>query len=228
MALVYWNLIGDKTKSVLFRLRDAGILREYYLSGGTALTLQLGHRVSEDLDFFTKRASTRLPVQSLISRCEKAFGKEHVAVRLYEVDQVWMDIEGVHVTFLAFPFDLKYRLLRESGIHIANIRDIALQKAYAIGRRARTRDYIDLAYILEDGAITLEELISDAQSVFRINGDPVFSPRLFLQQLTYTEDLADREDALRLLVRKRSFEAITDFLKTKVREAVQSMVSEGH
>lgn len=139
-----------------------------------------------------------------------------------------MDIEGVHVTFLAFPFDLKYRLLRESGIHIANIRDIALQKAYAIGRRARTRDYIDLAYILEDGAITLEELISDAQSVFRINGDPVFSPRLFLQQLTYTEDLADREDALRLLVRKRSFEAITDFLKTKVREAVQSMVSEGH
>lgn len=226
--MLYWNLIDEKTKSVLFRLRDAGLLSGYYLTGGTGLALQLGHRMSRDLDLFTKRPTESIPARSIITRCEETFGQQHVVVRIYQRNQVWIDIEGVSVTFLGFPFGLKYPTVKSYGVEIADLRDIALQKAYVVGRRAKARDYIDLAYILETGKITLEQLVKHAQDVFVINGEPVFSPRLFLQQLTYIEDLTDQEEALKLLVRKRHFGEIEDLLNKHVKQIVRSTLWQPH
>lgn len=226
--MLYWNLIDEKTKSVLFRLRDAGLLNGYYLTGGTGLALQLGHRMSRDLDLFTKRPTEGIPVRSIITRCEETFGQQRVVVRIYQRNQVRMDIDGMSVTFLGFPFGLKYPPVKSYGVEIADLRDIALQKAYVVGRRAKARDYIDLAYILETGKITLEQLVKHAQDVFVIDGEPVFSPRLFLQQLTYLEDLTDQEEALKLLVRKRPFGEIEDLLNKHVKQIVRSTLWQPH
>ena len=227
--MFYWNLVDEKAKSVLFRLRDAGLLRGYYLTGGTGLALQLGHRVSRDLDLFTKRPTEHISARSIITGCEEVFGRgREVVVRINQRNQVWLDIDGVSVTFLGFPFRLKYPPVESRGVEIADLRDIALQKAYVIGRRAHARDYIDLVYILETGKITLDQIIRNAREVFKINGEPVFSPRLFLQQLTYTEDLTDKEEALKLLVRKRSFDDIRDALNTYVSQLVRSTTRQSH
>ena len=53
--MLYWERIDPATANMLQKLSGTGILRDYYLSGGTALSLQIGHRVSVDLDFFTKK-----------------------------------------------------------------------------------------------------------------------------------------------------------------------------
>lgn len=51
---MFTDVLPSNTASTLTKLRDKSFLSNFYLSGGTALTLQIGHRESEDLDFFTK------------------------------------------------------------------------------------------------------------------------------------------------------------------------------
>ncbi|MCL6577105.1 MAG: nucleotidyl transferase AbiEii/AbiGii toxin family protein [Kyrpidia sp.] len=71
---MYWDRIDLKTGETLKELRKTGLFRSFYLSGGTALALQLGHRVSEDLDFFTKNANNKLNAQAVMNRLEQHFG----------------------------------------------------------------------------------------------------------------------------------------------------------
>ena len=64
--MLYWERIDPATANMLQTLSGTGILRDFYLSGGTALSLQIGHRVSVDLDFITKRAQSKLESQQLL------------------------------------------------------------------------------------------------------------------------------------------------------------------
>jgi hypothetical protein len=197
----------------------------YYLTGGTALALHLAHRVSLDLDLFTVEPVERLSGFEIIRRCEGIFGTKNTNVIVSQVDQVWLDICGINVTFVAFPFRLKYPKITDNGVLIADIRDIALQKAYAMGRRASARDYVDLAFILQSKKVSLEDIITEAQEVFVIQGERVFSPRLFLQQLVYTHDLKDLEEALNLLRMPESFHGIARILEEAVKRATEGMLA---
>lgn len=64
-------------------------------------------------------------------------------------------------------------------------RDIAIQKAYTIGRRGEYRDYFDLYTVIKNGYINLPEIIAYAKKVY----GPVFEEKIFLQQLVYFDDL---------------------------------------
>jgi hypothetical protein len=66
-------------------------------------------------------------------------------------------------------------------------------KAYAIGRRGAARDYVDIEAAISRGGITLADIIAAAKSRFVLEGDCVFSDRLFLQQLVYTDDIHDTD-----------------------------------
>ncbi len=85
------------------------------------------------------------------------------------------------------------------GLDIADYRDIAVQKAYTLGRRAQARDYLDLHAVLQAGFISFDDLLRWTQETYH----EAFSARLFLQQLTYTRDIV-----LSLLTTLQSFEAI--------------------
>jgi hypothetical protein len=166
---------------------------QFYLAGGTALALQLGHRQSRDLDWFTREPRTRLPDLAGLDAFLQQFREVEWTVRA--PDQVHWRLDGVAVTLLAYPFPHRWPLQDWQGLAVADARDIALQKAYTIGRRAQARDYLDLHAILQRGVLTLDDLMAEAQAVYQGG----FSPRLFLQQLTYTRDLPDRDTALHLL-----------------------------
>ncbi len=81
---------------------------------------------------------------------------------------------------------------------------MAVQKAYTVGRRAQARDHIDLHAVLTRGILSLDDLIQLAPDTYH----DAFSARLFLQQLTYTKDLPDRDSALSLLVTPQPFDII--------------------
>lgn len=92
-----------------------------------------------------------------------------------------------------------------------------MQKAYTVGRRANARDYIDLHNMFSAGVVSLEQLIRRAQNT---DGE-AFSPRLFLQQLTYTRDLPDRDDAIGILIEPQPFEVIAGDWGTMVPQVEQ-------
>ncbi|MDA8065392.1 MAG: nucleotidyl transferase AbiEii/AbiGii toxin family protein [Thermaerobacter sp.] len=222
--MIYLDSITSKTLKTLWQLRDAGLLRGFYLAGGTGLALQVGHRISDDLDFLTDQPSIEIPTGLLHAQCVKHFQGNKLGVLIKSTEQLRLAINGVAVTFLAYPYKHKYPLLNEDGIPLADARDIAFQKALAIGRRETARDYIDLAWILKNGILTLDSLISGASELFNAKEAGSFSPRLFLQQLVCTDNLPDKEAALKQLHTHESFDSITEELVTVVHERSQRLL----
>lgn len=93
-------------------------------------------------------------------------------------DQVNMLIEEVNVSFVYYPFEILDTTLIEKDLSVTKIRDIASEKAYAIGRRAIWHDYVDLYFIISKGYMRIEEIIKDCERRY----SEAFSNKLFLNQ----------------------------------------------
>jgi hypothetical protein len=116
----------------------------------------------------------------------------------------------IKVSFIFFPFKRKYSpVVAENFIKLSSYKDIASDKAYAIGRRPAYRDYVDLFIVLKNG-FSLNQVISDACEKF--SGQ--FSAKLFLSQLVYFEDIKDFD--LEFLKEKYSVEEIKSFFQNIV------------
>lgn len=188
-------------------LKSLTLPPKFYLAGGTALALQLGHRVSEDLDFFN--ADPISPC--LLSELESQFPRDVSAPAVSTRDQLTLFVHDTKVTFLSYPFPLLYPLARDdAGTPLACVKEIAAMKAYTIGRRGNFKDYVDLYFILKAGE-SLQMTAADAEKKYK----DVFDTRLFLEQLVYFDDIP--EERLVFLKEPVSRDTLKDFLKEAVR-----------
>jgi len=150
------------------------------LGGGTALALQIAHRYSYDFDLFFKRELGRKDILRL---------KEEIKIKDIELnttEQINV-ISGynIRLNLIFYPFKPLFKVIKTSSLSLLSIKDIALDKAYTIGRRAIWRDYVDIFFLLKDGYITIHEILKSAPKKF----GPEFNKRLFLEQLIYFKDL---------------------------------------
>lgn len=180
--------ITSKQKEVLKRL---SVPAQFYMAGGTALALQIGHRMSVDFDFF---ATQELP-PDLLNGVEKSAENAEVIVR--EAHQLTVRINAVEVTYLHYPFPPILPFAEYETVKLLSIKEVAASKAHTIGRRATMRDYVDLYCVFAWKYSSLAETIGLAQRKY--GGS--FDPRLFLEQLVYFEDIP---------------EAATTFLKEQI------------
>lgn len=159
-------------------------LQDFALVGGTALALQIGHRVSVDLDWFGQK-----PLPKNLSEDLKIFflGKK-VLTDVFKAEELTVRIDGVQVTFFHYPFPWVEKPKKMHGFMTASIKQIAVMKAQTINRRAAFKDYVDLFFILKGGHTSLQEIINKGKKVFKEE----FNQRLFLEQLVYMEDIAEQ------------------------------------
>src|SRR3989344_7052484 len=116
-----------------------------YLAGGTALALQINHRISVDFDIFVSSAISN----QLRLKAERVFGNLKYYVE--SSDQISFTTEkNINITFVWYYFPLLLPKIPTSSIQLAYISDIAADKAHTIGRRAVWRDYVDLFYIIKN------------------------------------------------------------------------------
>lgn len=147
------------------------ILSDFRLVGGTALSLQLGHRISEDIDLFTCKDYGTVPFQEIEDLLQNSFdyventstsltdlraidnkiGK-HLFIGSSETIAIKVDILNWHDPFI-------YPELIIDGIRLASVKEIALMKLDTISRGGRKKDYWDLAEILE--SFKLSELLNE-------------------------------------------------------------------
>ncbi len=210
VIILYEQNLPAGTLAVASALRTWSAMNQFYLSGRTALALHLGHRQSKDLDFFTRDPRETLPALPKMDTMLQQFSS--VQWELRTADQIQFRLNNVSVTLLAYPFPHHFPYHVWCGLAVADARDVAVQKAYTIGRRAQARDYLDIHAVLTHNVISFNDIIQIAQETY----DEAFSARLFLQQLTYTKDLPDRDTALSLLTTPQSFETITEDLIRQV------------
>lgn len=140
--------------SVLGSIISSGILPKYhfYMGGGTALALQLGHRLSEDLDFFSAENFEPMPVMNALATLNPT-------VQNIEEGTLHIDIQGQKVSFLHYPYALLYPQVDFHGCFLADYRDIAAMKVIATVQRGSKKDFADLNFILKEG-MTAESLRS--------------------------------------------------------------------
>jgi hypothetical protein len=141
---MFEKAITPETKKSLAILGEIGILKECYLAGGTALCLQFGHRISFDLDFFTKE---EFKPKILAQRIKKIFPE-------FKVDKLeWGTILGylgkTRFSLFFYDYPLLFKPLNFLGIKIAQSKDIAPMKIAEICERGTKRDFIDLFFILK-------------------------------------------------------------------------------
>jgi len=112
----------------------------FYLAGGTALALQLGHRISVDFDLFSPDPIKK----TLLSAVEEAYDGVPVEVLVNNSRELTLIVGSVKHTFLHYPFPLVLPLVQNGTIDLLSAQELLATKAYTIGRRGTFKDYIDL------------------------------------------------------------------------------------
>ena len=153
--------------------------REYYLVGGTAIALHIGHRRSVDFDMFKMSAiNHKRNLDKIV-----AAGFDHQVTRRVE-EQMNLLVNGVKVTFFQYPFPVVPEDAFENVFRLPSLISLAAMKAYALGRRSKWKDYVDL-YFLLTRHFSLAEISIKATEIF----GELFSEKLFRAQLSYFDDI---------------------------------------
>jgi len=158
--------------------------REFYLVGGTAIALQLGHRRSIDFDLFTSRK-----IKPLTLRRQAEQSGFPLILLGEDVDQIHFLLNNVKVTFFAYPYPVDHPVMLDDVISMPTLLSLAAMKAFALGRRAKWKDYVDLCFLIRDH-FSIQRISREAQRLF---GDS-FSDRLFRGQLAYHKDIDYAEE----------------------------------
>jgi hypothetical protein len=154
---------------------------DFYLAGGTALALQIGHRRSIDFDLASYNKIDPFKLEKkLIS-----MGFNAQTIFTATGDELSVLIDGIKVTFFMFPFMIKPEVFWGAGqINLPGTIELGAMKAYALGRRNKWKDYIDLYFLLKFN-LSMKTLIERAKQIF----GPNFNSRLFREQLCYFADI---------------------------------------
>jgi hypothetical protein len=175
------EVINPHVERMLHDLRLLGTFDRSYLAGGTALALHLGHRRSQDLDFFTRDP---LEPEALIRRMKTLAG---FALASQAPDTLHVTVQTIKVSFLAYPYPVLFPFLTFLGLNVADPRDIACMKLSAIASRGTKRDFVDLHATSKQ--YSLAQLLEWFKQKY---ADVNHSLTHLLKSLTWFED-ADKE-----------------------------------
>jgi hypothetical protein len=190
---MYTEAISDPIWELLRRLNPIPDMTYSYLGGGTALALQIGHRRSEDLDFFVTEEFNDLSFKQNIQ-----LERLDTLVVNQTPNHTEMMIQSIKVDFVRERIPLKFPLKaihpQTQKLNMADSRDIGRMKIISIGSRGSKKDFVDL-YCLTRKIMTLESLIMMAMEEDR---GLKYSKLLFLKGLVDFEE-AEREGDLAMI-----------------------------
>jgi predicted nucleotidyltransferase component of viral defense system len=188
--------------ALLKKLQTLEVLCNTRLVGGTALALQLGHRISVDLDFFGI-----VPVDA--NELLKEFNAIDLKARLdYTSKSIkQFTINNVKTDFVNYPYKWLESIKVEDGIILAGLHDIAAMKLEAITNRGTRRDFVDIYFLLKQFPIK-------QQLELYMQKYPDGSSFNVLRSLTYFDDAETAP------MPKMFLNVSWDQIKVSIREAV--------
>ncbi|MBD3300522.1 MAG: hypothetical protein GF347_04170 [Candidatus Moranbacteria bacterium] len=180
--MLYYKILDKERLEVVKYLKN--FKKDFYLGGGTALALQIGHRDSVDFDFFSKKD---IDTQKLFQMIKDVFKNFEINKIQEEENTLTVIIgENVKLSFFTLKVDLIEDFVSDENLKLASVLDIALMKLNAITSRATSKDYIDLYFILKK--YKLEELLIKLREKF-----PNLDEALVLKSLVYFDDIEEEE-----------------------------------
>ena len=204
------TLFGN-TKKALAILGKSHLMDDAYLAGGTACALQIGHRISVDLDFFTPKEFNAKE----LARSLKNIGK-------FELDmQKWGtilgDLERIKFSVFVYKYPVLFPFRSLFGINILDLRDIAAMKIDAISTRGIRRDFIDLYFICQSG-ISLNKILEFYDHKFGTLASNIIHIQ---KSLVYFVDA--EMTAMPKMLKKAAWGDVKKYFESEVRKLVKKL-----
>jgi hypothetical protein len=186
-----WNLLKDLQKSPVFE--------NYFLVGGTALSLQLGHRISDDIDLFTR---TDINKDEIFDFLNKNYTGKYQINNIQNII-LQIAIDDIKVDFVKYDYNLIEEVKTEEGIKYLGKKDISAMKLMAVANRGdQAKDFIDIYYLLQE--LSLNEMFDYYKKKY--NQNDINSIK---RSLVYFDDVTDSNwVSVKLLNDKLSVENI--------------------
>lgn len=159
-------------KELLRAFADSPLSPAFYLSGGTALAaFHLGHRRSDDLDFFTEEQVPVEVVLEFLRSLEMGVPDyQHLFDRRIFLLPAAPD-GALKVEFTRYPFARCEPGSGIGGLRVDSLRDILANKLLAMTERREPKDFVDLyCAVKRPGAPTIDALAGDAERKFGVRG----------------------------------------------------------
>ena len=151
--MLHKEAIAEDALELLIKLQQDDMLKDFWLAGGTALALLIGHRISDDLDMFTRKD---FDTEQLLEHLESAY---HFMLEYSARNTLRGIIGNINLDFITHRYPLAGESLTIEGIRILSIQDIAAMKLNAIaGDGTRAKDFIDIYFILKQ--FTLPQILN--------------------------------------------------------------------
>jgi hypothetical protein len=203
----HWEALPTRQQAV-FRA-CAKISRRWgaYLAGGTALALQLGHRQSEDLDWFTPQ--TLAPDDLLVDTHGIGFP---MTVKQNNEGTFLATVGEVKFSVFRYRYPMIESFVEVEGINLASTRDLAAMKLAALMGRAAKRDYVDIHVLLTQGHLSLLQMVRAFEQKY-----PNHDVQGALRALTFFEDI---EGTMPIMLAPTTWKKVTTDLARWARQPI--------
>lgn len=158
--------------------------RNFGLAGGTAAALQIGHRRSIDFDLFSYQEFNNKNILKKVNRLAKIS-----KILVNKTGELTFFSHSVKITFYNYPYKIPYEKSFDKIIKIPDILVIAAMKAFALGQRAKWKDYVDLYFIMKN-FFSFKQISKKGKELFGSE----FNEKLFRIQLSYFGDINYEEE----------------------------------
>ena len=179
--MLHYKSVSAELLELLEFLMNQREFDEFNLVGGTSLALQMGHRISIDIDLF---GASEID-EDLFLEVLKKFGTVQVIKKSKNI--LICSVNGIKVDFVNYQYRLLESPLLEENIRLVKKKDIAAMKVNAIAGRGSIKDFIDVYFLLNE--FSINEMIG-----FYLQKYSDGSEFMVRKSLTYFDD-ADNEEA---------------------------------
>lgn len=179
------NAVPAGTMDILEFLANQPCLKDFYLVGGTSLALQIGHRLSIDLDFFSSQKKNIAEIEN-----ELLF-LEEFKLNAKNSYSIFGEYKGVKVDILNYPYQFISEPIRHNGITLCNKEDICAMKLKTTMNRGSKKDFYDIYFLLQ------EYTLIDMFDLF-VKKYHNIEPNAVIRSLTYFEDAHPQENPVLL------------------------------
>lgn len=213
--MLHKETVSHSTLELIQTLQADSMLQEFLLVGGTALSLQIGHRISIDIDFFTQN---EFDTRELLEYLEQTYTFQLQYIHKNTLKGI---INGVFVDLIRHNYRLIATPVSVSTIRMASIEDIAAMKLNAVaGNGTRVKDFIDIYFLLQK--YSFSELIGFYCTKYENRND--FQ---ILKSLTYFNDIIVEDWPNMYLEKNLTMDEIKTFILKKRDEYLKEKLHPG-
>lgn len=201
--------------------KEPSLSKDFYFTGGTALSVfYLGHRESEDLDFFSEESFSAPLIVATMERWSKA---HKFSFEISQVEKVlifivkFKDGERTRVDFSHYPYKRLRRGLLVDTLTVDSLTDIAVNKLLLVNQRMNVKDFVDLYFLLnlKTPRFSFWDLIEGVKKKFGFEIDPILVAADFMK--------VEEFDFLPKMIKPLEIAALQDYFKEKAREIMAGL-----